>query len=45
MSSSIRLQRDRATHGDDDDDDDDKYSITARWKFYSKFINSRLNVQ
>ena len=38
MSSSIRLQRDvrRPRY---------KYSITARWKFCSRFINSRLNAQ
>jgi len=38
MSSSKRLQRDRATPTV-------KYSITARWKFCSRFINSRLNAQ
>jgi len=38
LSSSKRLQRDarRPKY---------KYSITARWKFCSRFINSRLNAQ
>jgi len=41
LSSSKRLQRDRATPTVIRY----KYSITARWKFCSGFINSRLIVQ
>jgi len=40
MSSSKRLQRDRATPMVPY-----KYSVTARCKFCSRFINSRLNAQ